>query len=85
MTSEEFWDLYINENILDIFDETCEFFSHDLPDGFTDEYDALEIILETAGHNENVKNFDNVIKFIDIVKNINQSFIKRSLFISTRF
>ena len=78
MTSEEFWDLYINENILDIFDETCEFFSHDLPDGFTDEYDALEIILETAGHNENVKNFDNVIKFIDIIKNKQPELYKES-------
>lgn len=68
MTSEEFWDLFTSKNILDVFDETCEFFSQELPDGFTDEYNAIEIILETAGHNEMAKNFDNVIKFIDIVK-----------------
>lgn len=68
MTVEEFWDRYINDNILDIFDDTCNFFSHELPEGFIDEYDALEVILETAGHNESAKNFDKVIKFINIIQ-----------------
>ena len=78
MTVEDFWDLYLNENILDIFDETCEFFSQELPEGITDEYDAIEVIIETAGHNESAKNFDNVIKFIDIIQKHQPELYKES-------
>ena len=68
MTTKEFWDSYINDDILDIFDDTCEFFSQELPEGFTDKYDPVDIILDTMGIHESAKNFGNVIKFIDIVK-----------------
>lgn len=69
MTTEEFWKKYINEDILDIFDETCEFFSNELPQEFIDNYDVGEVILETKGHQESAKNFDNVTKFTDIIYN----------------
>lgn len=78
MTVEEFWDLYINEKILDIFDETCEFFSQELPAGFTDEYDAIEVILETSGHNETAKNFDKVIKFRNILEQYQPDLYKQT-------
>ena len=69
MTTEEFWNKYINEDILEIFDETCEFFSKKLPQEFIDNYDVGEVILETKGHQEEAKNFDNVIKFTEIIQN----------------
>jgi len=68
MTSEQFWDKYINENILEIFDDACAFFSKELPEGFTEEYDVGEIILEVSGHQESEKNFDNFVMFLDILK-----------------
>ena len=78
MTIEEFWDKYINEDILDIFDETCDFFSQELPQEFLEEYDAIEVILETSGHQQTAKNFDNVVKFIDIIKKYQPELYKES-------
>ncbi len=69
MTTEDFWKKYTNEDILDIFDETCDFFSKELPEAFKEEYDVGEIIIETRGHQETAKNFDNVIKFTNILQN----------------
>jgi hypothetical protein len=69
MTTEEFWEKYINQNILEIFDVTCDFFTKALPKEFIDNYDVGEVILETRGHQETAKNFDNVIKFTDILQN----------------
>jgi len=68
MTTEEFWEKYINEDILEIFDVTCDFFAKELPQEFIDNYDVGEVILETRGHQETAKNFDNVIKFTGIIQ-----------------
>ena len=68
MTTAEFWDKYTSENLLDIFEETCEFFSQDLPEEFFTNYDVIEVLLETKGHQESAKNFENVLKFIAIVR-----------------
>jgi hypothetical protein len=68
MTSEQFWDKYINENNLDIFDIACDFFSKELPENFIEEYDAGEVIMEVSGAQENAKNFDDVFKFLNILQ-----------------
>ena len=52
MTAEEFWKKYTKENILDIFDITCDFFSKELPADFIQNYDVGEVIVETKGHNQ---------------------------------
>ena len=78
MTLEEFANKYDNEDILDIFDDTCEFFSQELPQEFFDEYDPVDVILDTMGYQHSAKNFDNVIKFIDIVKNKQPEIYKMS-------
>lgn len=69
MTAIEFGEKYMNEDTLDIFDDACEFFSHKIPDDFDEEYDVIEILLEVRGRQEDEKNFDNVLKFTDIIKN----------------
>lgn len=69
MTTEEFWEKYMNEDILEIFSVTCDFFTKELPQEFIDDYDVGEVILETSGHQETAKNFDNVIKFTNILQN----------------
>jgi hypothetical protein len=68
MTTQEFWNKYINGRILDIFDDTYEFFADGLPQDFLDGYDADEVILETLGHNFEAKEFDRVFKFSDMLK-----------------
>ena len=68
MTPEEFWDKYINDDILEIFDVTCDFFSKELPAEFLKECDVGEVILETVGHNERAKEFDRVLKFIGLIR-----------------
>lgn len=68
MTTKEFWDKYINEDILEIFEITYDFFSKELPKEFTENYDVEEVILETRGHHETAKNFENVIKFSELLQ-----------------
>jgi hypothetical protein len=68
MTTEEFWEKYTNENILDIYDITCDFFSKELPTGFLEEYDAGEVILETIEKNVSAKEFGRVMEFIGIIR-----------------
>jgi len=69
MTTEEFWNKYINDNILGIFDLTYNFFSNELPNEFVNNYDVSEVILETRGHHETAKNFDKVLKFTELLQN----------------
>ena len=78
MTLEEFSNKYDNEETSSIFDDTCEFFSQELPQEFFDDYDPVDVILDTMGHQDDAKNFDNVIKFIDIVKNRQPELYKES-------
>ncbi len=68
MTVEEFWDKYMNSDVLSLFDDACELFSTDLPDYFIEEYDVEEILLEVRGHQETEKNFDKILEFTDIIK-----------------
>lgn len=68
MTAEEFWGKYLKENILDIFDITCDFFSSEFPAGFLKGYDAGEVIIETIEKNVSAKEFDKALKFIDLIR-----------------
>lgn len=68
MTTEDFWNKYINEDILEIFDFTCDFFSKELPKEFIENYDVGEVLLETRGHHEKAKEFDKVIKFSGLLQ-----------------
>ncbi|MFV7234263.1 YecA family protein [Flavobacterium sp. ZB4R12] len=70
MKAEEFWDVYMNstENTLDIYDEAMVFFSEELPENFTEEYDVTEVVLEVQGHHETAKKFEKVINFVNLIK-----------------
>lgn len=70
MKAEEFWNLYMNstENTLDIYDDAMAFFSRELPKGFDEEYDAVEVVLEIQGHHETAKKFEKVINFVKLIK-----------------
>lgn len=68
MTTEDFWNKYTNENILEIFDTAYDFFSNELPKEFIEDYDVEEVILEIKGHNEEAKEFDKVLKFTKLLQ-----------------
>lgn len=68
MTTEDFWNKYTNENILEIFDTAYDFFSNELPNEFIENYDVEEVILEVKGHHEAAKEFDKVLKFSKLLR-----------------
>ena len=67
MTIETFWEHYMNDHPINIFDITLEFFSQELPDDIEEEYDMGEVILETVGHQIDQKNHENALKFIAVL------------------
>ena len=86
MSTEEFWDLYINSsNTLDIYDEVIAFFSEELPKNFEDEYDVMEVIVEVQGHHKEAKEFEKVIKFINLIKEKQPKFYDKISFYSNEF
>jgi hypothetical protein len=38
MNIEEFWNHYVNQDILEIFDIICDFFSDEVPEEFLERY-----------------------------------------------
>jgi hypothetical protein len=68
MKTEEFVEIYNNEKLSDIFDTICDFFSKPLPQDFVKHYDVGEVIMDIFGHDQTSKNFDRVLKFLDIIK-----------------
>ena len=82
MKTETFWDKYYADkndyDNRDMFDETCDFFSHKFPQEFLDECDPVDIILETVGQQEHAKNYDNILKFISIIQQAQPEIYKES-------
>lgn len=69
MTNKEFWKIYSSKDgVVKHFDEIFDFFSKDLPAQFIDEYDVGEVILEVSGHNQTAKNFENVLRFTELIQ-----------------
>lgn len=87
MKAEEFWDIYMNstENTLDIYDEVMVFFSEKLPDGFNEEYDTLEVVLEVQEHHETAKKFQKVIDFVNVIKDKHPEIYEESSVYSNPF
>lgn len=69
MTTEQFWEKYMTEDILSIFDITYDFFSKELPLEFIEDYDVGEVVIETRCHHETAKDFDKVLKFTELIQN----------------
>lgn len=68
MTTEEYWQQYIDRDVFENFELTCEFFSKELPKDFLEDYDEGEVILETIGHHIDDKKYPQVFKFIEILQ-----------------
>ncbi len=78
MTTKEFWDKYINGDILEIFEITYDFFSKKLPKEFIENYNVEEVILETCGHQETAKKFENVIRFSELLQKKQSKLYKKN-------
>lgn len=68
MTTEDFWKVYLERDILEVFDIIYDFFSKELPRDFIENYDVGEVILETFGHYNEAKRFDEVLKFCELLQ-----------------
>lgn len=62
-----------------------EFFSEKLPDGFEEDYDVEEVILEVQGHHKSAKKFDKVIDFVNLIKKKYPDLYKKSSLYSDGF
>ncbi|HAA13349.1 MAG TPA: hypothetical protein DCE41_17325 [Cytophagales bacterium] len=68
MTFETYWEKYLNEDILDIYQDTCTILSQPLAPDVAEEYDFGEVILETLGHLEMAKRFEDVVRFRHLIQ-----------------
>jgi hypothetical protein len=69
MTTKKFWKAYLNEDIFDIFDMACDFFSKPLEDeDFWEEHDISEVIIEIVGQHDGAREYEKVIKFAKILE-----------------
>lgn len=68
MTTEEYWQQYLDRDVFENFELTCDFFSKELPKDVLENYDVGEVILETVGDHINDKKFPQVFKFIDLLR-----------------
>lgn len=68
MKFEAYWEKYLNEDILEIFEETCDIYSKELSSEVLDEYDVSESILLTRDYLLDAKRFEDLIQFIALIK-----------------
>jgi uncharacterized protein YecA (UPF0149 family) len=68
MTEAEYGELYLSGHVLENYDSTYEFFSHEISEKFQEEYDLGEIIIETHGRCVNNKEFDKALRFGELLR-----------------
>lgn len=78
MDIQEFWNRYLTEDPLEIFDLTCKFFSSKIPQFVFNNYNMSEVAIETVGKLVKAKDFSNLIKFIEILKKKQNKFYKKN-------
>lgn len=71
MNIEEFWNHYVNQDILEIFDIICDFFSDEVPEEFLEKYEIGEVITQTTGTLADAKDFNKLLKFKKVMQNNN--------------
>lgn len=79
MKFEEFWEIYINEDILEIYDIIKEVFSEKIEKQVRKEYDIDEVLTEFIGHYRDAKEYSKIIEFTKILKANNSGFHKEVL------
>lgn len=77
---EDFWDKFLSEDTLELYDEALSIFSTPLSDELKEEYDFIEVILEIIGHHETAKKFDKIIAFSMAVRTHNPDLYEKARF-----
>lgn len=67
MNAEEFWTVFMEENIFNSFEKYIKFFSEPRDAGL-DEYDYVEVCLEVSGHMGDAGRIEEVAEFAKLVK-----------------
>lgn len=78
MDINEFFDLYLSEDILEIADVIIDFLKQELDDELLEEYAFGELVTEFTGHHEEAKKFDKIEAFREVLKN-NQASLYQEL------
>ena len=65
---DEYWENYLNKPVLEIYEETMQLFSQELPEEFWEEYAWEELVLEVFGHLEDAKEYQKVLDFTTLLK-----------------
>ncbi len=68
MDIKEFWEEYINKDILEISDKVIEYFNGEIPEEVYEEYELEEVVLELKNALEDVKRYEEVIAFEALLK-----------------
>lgn len=76
MKFEDFWEIYLNENLVEHYDSVKEVFSKELESYVEEEYDLGEVLTEFIGLYDNAKEFEKIIEFTKILKNKNNKIFK---------
>ena len=65
---EEFWKKSLNQPVLEIYEETMQLFSQELPEEFWEEYAWDELVLEVFAGLERTKEFRKALNFIALLQ-----------------
>ncbi len=79
MNHKKFWSKYLKQNPIDIYDDAIDFFSQEMTDDFMQNYDYVEVMIEFQSALEDAKEYEKLIKFVDIIRR-NQPIIYQESF-----
>lgn len=65
---EEYWEKYLNQPALEIYEETMQLFSQELPEEFWEGYAWDDLVLEVFGSLKSAKEFQKTLNFITLLK-----------------
>lgn len=71
---DKFWEIYINEDIVDNYEAVKTVFSEELGSEIGEKYDIGEVLTEFIGHYKSAKEFEKIIAFTKVMKAHNPRF-----------
>lgn len=73
---EEFWEKYLNTPAREMYEESMQLFSQELPEEFWEDYAWDELVLEVHGHLEEANEFQKVLNFIKLLQEKHPKFFE---------
>ncbi|MFP4548983.1 MAG: SEC-C metal-binding domain-containing protein [Fidelibacterota bacterium] len=70
MNHKQFWKQYLKQNPINIYDNAIQFFSQEIiTDDIMQKYDYVDVMIEFQSALEDAKEYEKLIKFVDIIQN----------------